>query len=95
MAELLISLGRLSTAVLSGQKARLRRVGGGLCNMRRTHVERALGGRPGLDSAERGTCDKVLLTSYTSPTILLAAAALVLCFAQLSIPPALKSSLKG
>ena len=32
-------------------------------------------------------CDKVLLTTYTSPTILLAAAALVLCFAGLRIGP--------
>ena len=32
-------------------------------------------------------CDKVLLTAYTSPTILLAAAALVLCFAGLRIGP--------
>ena len=32
-------------------------------------------------------CDKVLLTSYTSPTILLAAAALVLCFAELPMGP--------
>ena len=30
-------------------------------------------------------CDKVLLTAYTSPTILLAAVALVLCFAKLRI----------
>ena len=41
-----------------------------------------------------GTCDKVLLTSYTSPTILLAAAALVLCFAQLSIPPCFEKLIK-
>lgn len=46
-------------------------------------------------AAERGTCDKVLLTSYTSPTILLAAAALVLCFAQLSIPPCFEKLIKG
>ena len=32
-------------------------------------------------------CDKVLLTAYTSPTILLAAAALVLCFTGLRIGP--------
>ena len=32
-------------------------------------------------------CDKVLLTAYTSPTVLLAAAALVLCFAELNIGP--------
>ena len=32
-------------------------------------------------------CDKVLLTAYTSPTILLAAAALVLCFAGLRTGP--------
>ena len=32
-------------------------------------------------------CDKVLLTTYTSPTILVAAAALVLCFAGLHIGP--------
>ena len=32
-------------------------------------------------------CDKVLLTTYTSPTILLAAAALVLCFTGLRIGP--------
>ena len=32
-------------------------------------------------------CDKVLLTAYTSPTVLLAAVALVLCFAALNIGP--------
>ena len=32
-------------------------------------------------------CDKVLLTTYTSPTILLAAAALLLCFTGLRIGP--------
>ena len=32
-------------------------------------------------------CDKVLLTAYTSPTVLLAAVALVLCFAELNIGP--------
>ena len=32
-------------------------------------------------------CDKVLLTTYTSPTILLAAAALVLCYTGLRIGP--------
>ena len=32
-------------------------------------------------------CDKVLLTAYTSPTVLLAAVALVLCFTALNIGP--------
>ena len=35
----------------------------------------------------RHLCDKVLLTAYTSPTVLLAAVALVLCFAALNIGP--------
>lgn len=42
--------------------------------------------------ARAGTvCDKVLLTDYTSPTILLAAAALVLCFANVRISPNLEA----
>lgn len=35
-------------------------------------------------------CDRVLLTAYTSPTILLAAVALLLCFAKLRIGPGLR-----